>query len=410
LHLTVSNGRRTPKTFFLRTSFVGARKKVIFSGVGAATMAVLDATQASVAGISVNSNGGFYRNGVPYDIVRKLQVVEIYQELCSEPLRQKAPSWREVGEKAGVSHVYAGKVIGELESGNGILDPACKKPQRLKGPGSRSFDSFDVACLIYLLRRNPTRSLESYRRELFLNTGTITSTSTICRFWQRGFDTPASLRKPNLIPIDKFKPENIERAVDYIHCILALDQRRLKFVDEKSLKGAEIFNRKVRRDPITKEVQPIYTDPDFRNTYTIIGFCGVDTSTAAFFFNINQFTNDSEAFSIAVEEAISVGFLKRGDIVVWDNAAIHVFGENDVLEDFLWEYFGIHVLKLPTRSPELNPIEQLWRTLVRRLKSVDMEEERQYEQHRVANQADDIMRRFTHEEVARCYRRCGYTV
>jgi hypothetical protein len=48
-----------------------------------------------------------------------------------------------------------------------------------------------------------------------------------------------------MVPIDKFKPENIERAVEYIRAVLSLDQSRLKFVDEKSLKGAEIFNHKV---------------------------------------------------------------------------------------------------------------------------------------------------------------------
>ena len=212
-----------------------------------------------------------------------------------------------------------------------------------------------------------------------------------------------------MVPIDKFKPENIERALEYIHAVLSLDQSRLKFVDEKSLKGAEIFNRKVRRDPITGEVPSIITDSDFRNTYTIIGFCGVDTSAPPFFFNLNQFTNDSEAFSIAVEEAIIAGFLKSGDILVMDNAAIHVFGENDVLVDFLWENFGIHVLMLPTRSPELNPIELLWQILVQRLKSINLDPSR-YMQHRVAYQAANIMNGFTHFDVAKCYQHCGYVV
>jgi len=139
-----------------------------------------------------------------------------------------------------------------------------------------------------------------------------------------------------------------------------LDNTRLKFIDKRSLKGAEIFNRKVWRDPITGVVQPIISDPHFRNTYTIIGFCGVDTSTLPFFFSINQYTNDAEVFFTAIEEAIVAGFLKRGDIRVMDNADIPIFGENDVLEDFLWDYFGIHILMLLTHSPELNPIELLW--------------------------------------------------
>jgi transposase len=104
----------------------------------------------------------------------------------------------------------------------------------------------------------------------------------------------------------------------------------------------------------------------------MIGFCGVDTFAPPFFFNLNQFTNDSNAFSIAVEEAIIAGFLKSGNILVMDNTAIHVFGENDVLINFLWEHFGIHVLMLPTHSPELNPIELLWNILVQHLKSINL--------------------------------------
>jgi hypothetical protein len=74
------------------------------------------------------------------------------------------------------------KVLDGLNSGSGILDPQLNKWQYLKGPGARTLDSHDVACLIILLRQNPSRTLESYRRELFYATGTITSTSTICRF------------------------------------------------------------------------------------------------------------------------------------------------------------------------------------------------------------------------------------
>lgn len=61
----------------------------------------------------------------------------------------------------------------------------------------RTLDSHDVAC----------RTLESYRRELFYATGTITSTSTICHFWKNCFHTAANLRKANTVPINMFKPE-----------------------------------------------------------------------------------------------------------------------------------------------------------------------------------------------------------
>jgi transposase len=55
-----------------------------------------------------------------------------------------------------------------------------------------------------------------------------------------------------------------------------------------------------------------------------------------------------------------------------DNAAIHVFGENDVFINFLWEHFGIHVLMLPTGSPKFNPIELLWNFLVQHVKLINL--------------------------------------
>jgi hypothetical protein len=53
-----------------------------------------------------------------------------------------------------------------------------------------------------------------------------------------------------MVPYDKFRQENIEKAYDYIFTILQLDPARIIFGDEKLLKGQEIFNRLVRRDPM----------------------------------------------------------------------------------------------------------------------------------------------------------------
>ena len=46
--------------------------------------------------------------------------------------------------------------------------------------------------------------------------------------------------------------------------------RTSQIVDEKMLKGAEVFNRKARADPLTGIVPESVVNPDFRNTYSII--------------------------------------------------------------------------------------------------------------------------------------------
>jgi transposase len=371
-------------------------------------MVVVKPLTAAAAGISINANGGTYKRGKAFDFHKKIALVEKYEELANLA-NGVPPSIRTLAKAAKVSRDWAKKVINELKSDDGLIDSDSARPQRIKGPGSRSLDSFDIVVLLFLVTTKPQLSLQGYQRELFQRTATIVSRSTISRFWKNGLEIAATLRRPDLVPIDKFKPENLERAVEYIQIVSMIDPHRLKFCDEKSLKGQEVYARKVRRNPITGVTPVIMTDSDFRNTYSITGFCGVDRSTYAVFVSIHEMTNDATDFAISVELAIARGFLKRGDVLVLDNAQIHSGGENEILEDFLLEYFGIHMLWLPTRSPEMNPIELIWNILVQRLRTVDLLSPTP-SGHRVAYQAFAILSAITHDEVAACYRKCGYIV
>ncbi len=85
---------------------------------------------------------------------------------------------------------------------------------------------------------------------------------------------------PNLVPYDKFRPRNIEKAVEYIKVLARINPSQLKYADKKSLKGREIYNTFARRDPLTGIAPPTMTDPDLRNTYSIIGICGISRWSA----------------------------------------------------------------------------------------------------------------------------------
>jgi hypothetical protein len=138
----------------------------------------------------------------------------------------------------------------------------------------------------------------------------------------------------------------------------------------------ELFTRYGRRNPLTGEVPNVITDSDFRNTYNITGLCGIDGRSAPVFYNINDQINDSEVLSFFIEEAVANGYLKRWDVLVLDNASIHIGGENVELDDWLWNGLSprdnqplrILLLLLPARSPELNPIELIWAWLVKKLR------------------------------------------
>jgi len=75
-------------------------------------------------------------------------------------------------------------------------------------------------------------------------------------------------------------------------------------------------------------------------------------------------------------------------------------------DEYLWNYHGIFLQFLPTRSPELNPIELLWNTLMQRLKHAPLHDP--IFMHRVARSAEMLMNAFTHADVEASFRHCGY--
>ncbi len=80
--------------------------------------------------------------------------------------------------------------------------------------------------------------------------------------------------------------------------------------------------------------------------------------------------NNAAVFSKTVIRMVATGFLRQRDVLVLDNAAIHHYRESTTLGDYLWYEHGILITFLPTRAPELNPIEQMWNILMQRLKNV----------------------------------------
>ena len=67
--------------------------------------------------------------------------------------------------------------------------------------------------------------------------------------------------------------------MEYLLVLSVFDRSRIKFGDEKHVKGAELFCRKTRRAVFTGEVPPVLTHADVRNTSSIVGFCGIENRT-----------------------------------------------------------------------------------------------------------------------------------
>ncbi len=117
--------------------------------------------------------------------------------------------------------------------------------------------------------------------------------------------------------------------------------------------------------------------------------------------------NNAAVFSETVIRIIATVFLRQGDVLVLDNAAIHHYQESTTLGDYLWYEHGILITFLPTPAPELNPIEQMWHILVQRLKNVALLGPGQNHLHQAATAAA-MVNEFTHLDVQACYRSSGY--
>jgi transposase len=139
-----------------------------------------------------------------------------------------------------------------------------------------------------------------------------------------------------------------------------------------------------------------------------------DRTKPPVYYTIGEDNHDSFSFLTFVIGAVQKGWFNRYDILVLDNAMIHLHGECSDLPDILWNIPGpdglsmcISVVPLPTRSPELNPKELIWHTLVRRLKNVPLYIPRPAN-HAVAHYAKYILDNMDHELMINSAIHCGY--
>lgn len=359
-------------------------------------------------GLEVNENNRVYQRGTALPIDQKVEIAVQYLQAVENATGGR-PNIAQLARECKVSRSMITKVEEELVKYNRVRDPKEIRENRdvPSGPGAVSLDEFDVFVLLMLHNDKPYRTLKDYRKRLYEFTGTLVHESTISRIFNHGFDIKGTLCKTNMIPYDKFRPENLERAIEYLLMISVFNRSRIKFGDEKHLKGAELWCRKTRRNVITGEIPPMLTHPDFRNTYSIVGMCGIDPSSTPLFYSISEGTNDAQNFAEHIELAILSRFLQPGDVLVLDNAAIHTGGENTILEGWLWENFRIFILLLPARTPEWNPIELVWNILVQRLAIFSLEVSNDMGKHSLVQASALILNNITHAEVDGCFRKCG---
>ena len=82
------------------------------------------------------------------------------------------------------------------------------------GPGSICLRDIDACVILMLYHQEPSTTLRGYVNDLYSHTGTLVCCQT--NFSYHRFRTKGSLCVPNLILYDKFWPENLDKALEYM--------------------------------------------------------------------------------------------------------------------------------------------------------------------------------------------------
>jgi hypothetical protein len=370
---------------------------------------------------SKNVNGGTYVKGRMYTLERKTEVQDAYLELLQEmyPLR---PTYHAIARRARVGYKYARQVAREVDAKNGsITDPDLIREQiRLSNgptrPGKKTLSAADEIFLLSLRADNPARPLNSYVNELYHSRGVRISESTISRWFLTRFDYRGSFRKPNLVPLDKFRLENIARYKEFMDKKESItDHRRLIFLDEKHIVNKDTCPNLVRACPLTGRVSCIQVSGDFREAYSVIAAISANpTKAKPVAYTIGVKNGDANSFLFFIELLISSRYLYHNDIIIMDNAAIHTGGPATIVENLLWNFvvdgipLRVLVIYLPTRSPELNPIELVFHILARR--SRDWRLYGSMDGRSIVRNASKVIDEMLYELIRRCCVHCGYNL
>jgi transposase len=328
----------------------------------------------------------------------------------------KAPSTREVAVEARVSHKYASRVVAEFRKKGCVEDPALgslalrdkHKLYRKLGPEE---SLFLLACRAEDDRRPLYKYVELLQDEMDYRV----LHQTIDNCFKKRFDHRGSLRKSSFVPLDKYKPENLERCAEFFRLLEKLpDHFKYHWIDEKHVVNHHCVQDRIRADPLTGRVRCINVTGDFREAYNLIAIISSNTTkTNPVYWIVGEENGNACSYVAFLEHLIAIRWFERGDVLIRDRAAIHDKAEADVAADMLWntivdgQPLNVVDLALPARAPELNPIELVFHILARRLKSYKYRVSKPADAT-VPDQVGRVLSELTLETVLKCAAHCGY--
>lgn len=209
----------------------------------------------------------------------------------------------------------------------------------------------DLERLRELIRERPDATLDELRDRLGVDCGRTTVARALKKL-------RITRKKKVLHDVERDTPEGREKRAAFLEEAAGVDPARLVFVDETGTNTS--MTRAYGRAPEGGRVEGAV--PRSWTTLTLI--CGLRLSgaTAPFVF---RGATDAAAFETYAGKVLAPR-LHAGDVVIWDNLSPHKAAA--VLKAV--HEAGAEVIPLPTSSPDLSPIEEMFSKVKGELRSV----------------------------------------
>jgi transposase len=187
------------------------------------------------------------------------------------------------------------------------------------------------------------------------------------------------------------------------------DHTRYHWLDEKHMVNKDVEATKVRADPLTGYIPCLYVNGDFRDAFNLFAIISASPRKASpVAYSIGRDNGNAASFLAFIEMLLANNWFERGDVLILDNASIHIGQEADIVEDLLWNAMQVVVVFLPTRSPELNPIELVFHILSRRIRSYRYQQMVGPCTNAVLDLSCQVLDDMPFDLISRCCRHCGY--
>ena len=225
------------------------------------------------------------------------------------------------------------------------------QPKPHAGGPRPKLDALATARLLDLVRQQPDATLAELRDRLGVDCSIVTIFRTLKR-------NGITRKKKTRFAEERDTPRVQEQRRAFCQEMATVDANHLVFIDETGATTA--MSRTHGRAPAGERVQA--TVPGAWKNVTLIA--GMRRSGVIAPIALPGAT-DRLVFDTYVEQAL-VPELQAGDVVVWDNLAAH----NSALAIAAIEAVGARVMQLPTYSPDLTPIEEMFSKVKEGLRSI----------------------------------------